>query len=257
MKRILTTLFTLIFALGIHTAKAQNISVSGYVYEKLSDGDTTLAVGNINVINIRDFSGTVTNKTGYFKINIKRGDTLIFSSISHEADTFICRKTDERNKYFISVVLRPEYYELNPIEVYGKDFEGFKHDFVHLEVKDTVFIRLAPQWQFEPMKEGFGITINGPLTALYNAFSKQGRELKKLELLLAADREQAYLDSVYKRPVVLHFLELSESQIDELVSFCNFSKHYVNRSTDYELLISLESCYQEFKRVNGIRSRED
>ncbi len=256
MKRILTTLFSISLFLLATVAHAQKVSVSGYIFEKLSDGDTTLPAGNVNVINLRDYSGTVSSRTGFFKFNIEPGDTLIFSSISHHADTFICPLKNYLTKYYISVVLKPEYYELNPIEVYGKDFEGFKHDFVHLEVKDTVFIRLAPQWQFEPVKEGFGITINGPLTALYNAFSKQGRELKKLELLLAAEREQAYLDSVYKRPVVLHFLELSESQIDELVGFCNFSKQYVNKSTDYELLLALEHCYQEYKKVKGIRKED-
>lgn len=249
MKQIFIYITAILFFAGFE-AKAQKVTVSGYVFEKLSDGDTTLPVSNINIINLRDFSGTVSSRNGYFTISARQTDTLIFSSISHESDTFIC---GDREKYFISVTLRPEYYQLNPIDVYGKDFEGFKHDFVNLEVKDTVFIRLAPQWQFEPVKEGFGITINGPLTALYNAFSKQGRELKKLELLLAAEREQDYIDSVYKRPVVLHFLELSESEIEELVGFCNFSKQYVNRSTDYELLLALENCYQNYKRFKGIR----
>lgn len=249
-----TALLIFCLAIGFQAVQAQSkVSVSGYIYEKLSDGDTTLPVSNINIINLRNFKGTVSGRNGYFSIEIKKGDTLIFSSISHESDTFICRKEELKNKFIIKVVLRPEYYQLNPIDVYGKDFEGFKHDFVHLEVKDTIFIKLDPQWQFEPMKEGFGITINGPLTALWNAFSKQGRELKKLDLLLAADREKAYIDSIYKRPVVLHFLELEESQIDELVGFCNFSKHYVNQSTDYELLLSLENCYQEYKRFKGIK----
>ncbi|MFY0673842.1 MAG: hypothetical protein JXQ87_10570 [Bacteroidia bacterium] len=249
MKQIFI-LFSILLLFTAFDSMAQKVTVSGYVFEKLSDGDSSLPVGNINIINLRDFSGGVSSRSGFFSISARKSDTLIFSSIAHESDTFVC---GDRDKYFISVTLRPEYYELNPIDVYGKDFEGFKHDFVNLEVKDTVFIKLAPQWQFEPVKEGFGITINGPLTALYNAFSKQGRELKKLELLLAAEREQSYIDSVYKRPVVLHFLELSENEIEELVGFCNFSKQYVNRSTDYELLLALENCYQNFKRFKGIR----
>lgn len=238
----------MLFAIGYQAYAQKSVTVSGNVYER--DGrsvDTLYPVANINVINLRGFKGTVTSRTGYFSVDIKAGDTLIFSSISHIRDTFYCQINESRKEIFIDVVLKPRYHELHAIEVYGKDFEGFRHDFVHLEVKDTFAIRLAPQWMFEPVKEGFGITINGPLTALWNAFSKQGKEMRKLAQLIEEERTKAYLDSVYKRPVVLHFLELDEAEIDGLVNFCNFSKQYIAQSTDYELLSALEKCYETYR----------
>ena len=44
------------------------------------------------------------SSNGYFKIDIKKGDTLIFSSISHESDTFICKKKEEKNDNEILVL---------------------------------------------------------------------------------------------------------------------------------------------------------
>ncbi|MBI1185264.1 hypothetical protein GC194_13415 [bacterium] len=246
----LFTLSSILVLLGNSAFAQSKVVLSGYVYEKTSEGDSILPVSNINVINLRNFTGTVSLNNGYFTLEIKKGDTVVFSSIAHTTDTFICSTDEPRSKLFLTVILKPEFHPLNSIDVYGKDFEGFKHDFVHLEVKDTVFIRLAPQWKFEPMKQGFGVTINGPLTALWNAFSKQGKELRKLAMLIEAEEEQNYMDSVYKRPVVLSFLELDESEIEDLVNFCNFSKQYVGRVTDYELLLALEHCYQEYKKFH-------
>jgi hypothetical protein len=221
------------------------VHISGYVYEKASD--TIRPVANINIINLRSFSGTVSSPSGFFDLAIRQGDTVLFTSIAHKTDTFIALPSETRSKLILTVVLKQQYHELLPVDVYGKDFEGFKHDFVFLDVEDTVVIRLAPQWKFQPMKQGFGVTINGPLTALWNVLSKQGRELGKLAVLLAEDEETRYLDSVYKRPVVLHFLELDEKEIEDLVKFCNFSKSYVAKSTDYELLLALERCYGAYK----------
>lgn len=237
-----------IMVLAPELAAQKDIVVSGNVYERDSrSADTLYPVANINVINLKGFYGTVTSRTGYFSLEVEAGDTLIFSSISHIRDTFICNASEVRKEVFLNVVLKPRYHELHAIEVYGKDFEGFRHDFVHLEVRDTFAIRLAPQWTFEPVKEGFGITINGPLTALWNAFSKQGKEMRKLAQLIEEERNRAYMESVYKRPVVLRFLELDEDEIEGLVKFCNFSKQYVAQSTDYELLSALEKCYETYK----------
>ena len=250
VKKSIVILALVLIALAFNNSVSaqKNVVISGNVYER--DGrnaDSLYPIANINVINLRGFKGTITSRTGYFSLEIKSGDTLIFSSISHVRDTFFSKKTEARKEIFLNVVLKPRYHELHAIEVYGKDFEGFRHDFVHLEVKDTFAIRLAPQWMFEPVKEGFGITINGPLTALWNAFSKQGKEMRKLAQLIEEERTKAYLDSVYKRPVVLRFLELDENEIDGLVKFCNFSKQYITQSTDYELLSALEKCYETYR----------
>lgn len=235
----------LIAALPAVSFAQTKVQISGYVYEK--SGDTIRPVANINIINIRNFTGAVSSPSGFFDLAIRQGDTVLFTSIAHKTDTFISLPDETRSKLILTVVLKQQYHELNPVDVYGKDFEGFKHDFVFMDVEDTVVIRLAPQWKFQPMKQGFGVTINGPLTALWNVLSKQGRELGKLAVLLAEDEETRYLDSVYKRPVVLHFLELDEKDIEELVKFCNFSKSYVAKSTDYELLLALERCYEAYK----------
>jgi len=229
---------------------AQNeVVISGYVYQKPKPKvDSIFPVANINVINLRSFTATSTDANGFFTTAARKGDTLIFSSVVHKRDTFIVGLNESRQKLFLSVVLEPQLYELDIVEVYGKDWEGFKHDFVNLEVKDTMIIRLAPQWKFEPVKEGFGITINGPLTALWNAFSKQGKELRKLAAIIAAEQEKTYLDSVYKRPIVLKFLELDENEMEELIHYCNFEKKYIEGATDYELLSALERCYESYRQ---------
>lgn len=240
--------FVVIFGLFAFVTTAQEVTISGYVYQKANpERDSIYPIANITVINLRTFAGTSTDGKGFFTVRINRGDTLLFTSIAHKRDTFICPIEETRQKLFLSVVLQPNLRSLPEVEVYGKDFEGFKHDFVNLDIRDTVIIRLAPQWKFEPVKEGFGITINGPLTALWNAFSKQGRELRKLAQLIEAEQKKAYMDSLYKRPIILKFLELDETEMERLVAYCNFNKRYVEGATDYELLSALEQCYISFK----------
>ena len=231
--------------------KAQStINVSGYVYENRNNTDSVYPVGRINVIRLSDFKGTSTRSNGFFSINMLIGDTLVFTSIAHKMDTFICAADEKREELILNVMLQQEFHSLVGIDVYGKDFEGFKHDFIHLEVKDTVFFKMKPQWKFTEPGTNFGITINGPLTALWSVLSKKGKEQRKLAMLIAEEKEKAYFDSVYKRPVVLHFLEMDEQEIEKLVGFCKFTKHFIANNTDYELLLALEKCYQEYKRMH-------
>lgn len=238
-----------LFGLIAFASSAQQITISGYVYQQAPKGkDTIYPIPNVNVIDLRTFKGTSTDNNGFFTVQVQRGDTLIFASLAHKRDTFICPSEQERDKLFLRVMMQSRIRSLPEVEVYGKDFEGFKHDFVNLSIEDSVILRMAPQWKFEPVKETFGITIDGPLTALWNAFSKEGKELKKLARLIEEERKKAYMDSLYKRPIILKFLELNEREMEQLVAYCNFTTHYVEGATDYELLSALERCYTSFRR---------
>lgn len=248
MTRIGLTL-ALLCTMAVNGFSQGDIKISGVVYQRISDikGDSLVALQNINVINIRTYNGVSSDEEGFFSIPVTAGDTLLFSSVTHFRDTFVVSADEHRKSLFLRVVLLPANYRLKAVEVYGKDFEGFRYDFVHMDVDDSQRVWLAPAWEVVEPRQGFGITINGPITALWNALSKQGRELKKLNTILEKERRQAFIDSVYKRPMVLHFLELDEDEIDDLIDYCALSDAFIARSTEFEFLQALERCYKEFK----------
>ena len=53
---------------------------------------------------------------------------------------------------------------------------------------------------------------------------------------------------------------LSRDELESLLFFCKYSKTYIRTANDYEFLISLLSCYQEYIRIQemeGVLNQEE
>lgn len=233
--------------------ESDKIWVSGRIYEFDYFGKDSLSPAyNVNVIDLNSYTGTTSDRQGFFSIRVDKGDTLIFSSVKLKKDSFFTDPNDPNNEVFIKVVLQPANYHLKGVNVYGKDYAGFKYDFLHME-SDTIIISLATLGipnggSLVGPQESFGVTMYGPFTQLWQKFSKQGKELAKLASILEADRKQNFLDSAYKRKVVLNFLDMDEEEVETFIDYCALDPEFIKKSTDYEFLTALNVCLEAYRR---------
>lgn len=243
--------------LGSIVAKAQDstgVKVSGYVYEVLNEkGDSLQPLMSITVINLRNHEGGITKRNGYFSIKAKPGDSIYFRSIAHVPDTYFIDPFETEKAILLRVKLRRATLSLKEANIYAISYNTFKHEVINMELKDTVKVNIPPMIGYVEPNQSLAIVRFSPFTFFYNNFSKAGKEQKQLAQLLAQDRREEFIDSVYKRKFVLNFLALSEGEMDDFIDYCNFSESYINQVTDYELLMALSEKYEGYIRQKNKR----
>ncbi|MCB0737298.1 MAG: hypothetical protein KDC92_07285 [Bacteroidetes bacterium] len=255
VKSIKSVVLFLIGITAFHAVNAQDtlsepIKVTGYVYEAIGqEPDSLIPLIGISVINLRNHDGTATGRNGYFSMVAYPGDTLFFRSITHVPDTYRIAVGETETRIFLRVKLRRATLSLKEANVYAISYNTFKHEVLNMEPKDTETIQLPKSYlgYVEP-NQSLAIIRFSPFTAIYNNFSKAGREQKKLSKLLAEDKRREFLDSVYRRKIVVNFLALPPEEMDSFIDYCNLSPEFIMKLNDYELLLALSECFEGYER---------
>jgi hypothetical protein len=98
---------------------------------------------------------------------------------------------------------------------------------------------------------GLTYTIPGPITALYDAFSKEGKSRRKFEVLVSQDQRKVvaarrYTAEVVKR--VTHFQ--TDKEIQDFMLFCNLTVDFIVRSNEYDLYKAIHDCLLAYNEEN-------
>ncbi len=236
-------------------------------FSQLFNNDTTIVVfGNIHseknevlpfvhVLIKGSAKGTISDINGYFSINIEKEDTLLFSSLGFKKQELFINDTLNRKKIFVNIQLDTETYQLAVVSIYGltKD-EQLKYEFINMELVDDeyeVALNNFPA-QFNRTPAGkvtntqLSMTIGGPISALYNQFSKEGKSLRKLKKLRDEDTIDAKVIKLYSKQIVSNFTGLEGDALIKFMEFLNLSDELVLSLDEYDLYKLISDKYKEF-----------
>jgi len=146
--------------------------------------------------------------------------------------------------------LAPKVYELKEISIYNVPSpEEFKEAFLELEVPkyyadiDLPEVPVQGPVQFNNETKLPTYIIKGPITALYQKFSKHQRMLAEAQNRL--DKYEAY--NKYLLTLAKSVTGYEKKQdIQEFLHFCNLEVTYINEYNDYDLTQALEFCFVEY-----------
>jgi hypothetical protein len=82
---------------------------------------------------------------------------------------------------------------------------------------------------------------------LYDQLGNRPRQMRELTLLLSSDQYRNQLAESRNRNALFELTGLTESRIEEVLLFCRYNQSSIRSATDFELLVSLIQCYQEFE----------
>ena len=90
---------------------------------------------------------------------------------------------------------------------------------------------------------GLTLSIPGPITALYDAFSKEGKSKRKLELLVNQDEKKVVAARRYNAKVIRQITTFkTDKEIQDFMLFCNLSVDFIVSSTEYYLYKAIHEC---------------
>ena len=130
-----------------------SISISGIVLRL--DGLTPIPSANIYVLH--STNGVRSSETGLFSIDVKRGDTVIFSAVGSKSTMFVVQDTLKASSYSIIQRMPLDTINLDPVEITSwPSIEQFNQAFTQEFGYDMEYVQANknsnPTFTLDPLK---------------------------------------------------------------------------------------------------------
>lgn len=251
MKLSFTVLF---FFLGTILMLGQEINeIEGTI---LNDKDDTV-LENVNIVNLNNVKGAVSNKEGFFTIKASVNDTLYFSYLGFKP--IRVRVTNDWLKFGdIKIKMTELGIALEEVVVRPVQLTGY------VEV-DARIIPVYKDYRYRIQGIGSGYeggsnqpgavskvlgAIFNPADFLYNVFGKRPKQMKKLRQMKDDDAIRNLLQSKYDRETLMAVLQLEKVDVDEILNNCSYSEGFIKTANDLQILDAISECYEEYRILN-------
>ncbi|MEJ6792246.1 MAG: carboxypeptidase-like regulatory domain-containing protein [Lacinutrix sp.] len=227
------------------------------------DSQTNAPIESVNIVNLNQVIGTTTNDNGEFTLKAKVNDTLHLTYIGYKS--IKVRVTNDWLKFGSSKITLTELaLALEEVVVNDLKLTGY----LEIDIKQ-VQINTNYRYSISGLSSGYEAgnnkssskiskvlgSIFNPLDFLYNTFSRKGTELKKLKQMKKDDEIRNLLASRFDRETLMVLLQITKVDLDEIVSQCNYSKDFINKANDLQMLDAISQCYEEYKVLSRDRKK--
>lgn len=226
-------LIALPLALGAHPILAQETVVfQGYVTEEHSSE----RIPSVMIVNARSEDRVASDEMGRFRIEARAMDTLVFSRPGYGYRYMVARQADS-----VRVTMPPRNFLLEEVPVTA-------YKLTSNLPKDVVLNEPArPSGSAIRVPQPKTPTLANPVDFLYDQFGNRPRQLRELAALVNSDQYRVQLAESRNREALFELTGLTEARIEEVLLFCRYNQNAIRTATDYDLLVSLIDCYQEFE----------
>lgn len=247
--RLLSILSFFLILCSANVLHAQDI-VNGKVLNAAND----LPLENVNIVNLNQVKGTITSSEGDFEIQATVNDTLFFSYLGFR--TIQVRVTNDWLKYgSVKVKMTELGIALEEVIVSPITLTGY----LQIDAKNIPIYENS-RYSISGLNSGYeggsyspgaaakalGAIFN-PADALYNLFGNKPQQMRKLRKMKEDDEIRKLLAIKFDRQTLAAVLQINESEIEEILARCNYSKDFMNSANDLQILDAISGCYEEYK----------
>lgn len=220
-------------------AKAQHLLI-GRTISTSQNGDI---VQLASIVNKNTGVKKISNRKGYFSIQVSLLDTMIITAIGYDSVKLIIEtKPLNTDKDSILIWMKPNIIQLREEIIYSSN------------PKRDSLARLAAEYlKSDPLMNNYDRILkrdrggfNSPLTAIYNQFSKEGKDMAKFEEFILYMEKQKQVDKRYNPNVIKKYTSLNSLQIEEFMQFCILNKDFILTATEYDLIKAIKDCEVSF-----------
>jgi hypothetical protein len=213
------------------------------IYGTVLSQDSSRYLPNTHVINKRSYQGTITNGIGEYLIQGKIGDTLVFSNVSYQ---FYYHKISGNEPVNLIVKLKTRNYLLDEVSVNA--YKLTSNDPKPMVVGKPMIPRNEDIYTPHSLKP----TLANPVDLLYYLFSKRPKELEHLRQLYAEDFYREKLKQGNNREVLVTLTGVPREELEAFMFYCKYADTYISTLNDYDFLISLLNCYDQYQRERAV-----
>ncbi|MGZ4075657.1 MAG: carboxypeptidase-like regulatory domain-containing protein [Bacteroidia bacterium] len=223
--------FTVVF-FSFHLNAQTLVTVSGKAYDK---ENKSLPLTKLMVINKRTNNGIFADAEGHFSISILQSDTLIFSAIGFKVKKISLKDSIIKNQYTVEIPLQKLSYDLKEVNVYAeRSLNEIQKDIDKLGVKKSYSVT--------------GVNVlESPITALYERFSKFGKQKQKVAEWENEDLRRDILKDLFRLYVKYDIIDLSDDQFDDFIDYLHLSDDFIQKASQFELVMAIKGRYESYK----------
>lgn len=149
--------------------------------------DGVQPVPHASILNINTKKGVVANEQGTFLMEISAADSLLVRAVGYKTKLFTMADGFARS-HRMDFVLQEDTLMLGEVEVIGlPSLQQLKH--MKLTLPDNVRKNAFPPAP-EPQRRLPSPDVGGPIGALYNVLSKEGKEIRMYQELQQKEKEE-------------------------------------------------------------------
>ena len=247
--RKFVVLLFIAFSSAFHVhSQTEKIFIKGFVI----GADTNNTIPLANILNKNSGDRYISNRYGAFGITVEVKDTLIFSVIGYQTLELAVSKYAKADiEVPIKVRLRPTTYRLK-----GVNINANKNHQDSMARKAAIRLKTDPLLNdYSHIQSWISGSTGSPLTSLFAASNKKLQEYEKLQHLIELYREQQAVDERYTNDLIKRSTGIDDKQILEYKRFCNLPNYFILNSNDYDLILAIRNCYDEYLTSKGSQRR--
>ena len=219
------------------TAGAQSIEHlwSGWVL----DQSDVKPMSDVHVFNKRTNIVTITAPNGSFRIMGTKGDSIRISCIGYATyNTVVADSTDKP-----VILLRPVAYDLGGVVIRPDTLRvAGVAEAIRLAQQEGGYPLQRPSW-------GFGPVIGGPVTLLYNAFSKTAKQERAYMAKVMGTDDNIVIGSKFNGDIVSDLTGLRGTELVNFMAWCGFSRKYLLTANDGQVEKSILDKWFQYKKL--------
>jgi hypothetical protein len=208
-----------------------------------------------HIINLTRRFGVVSDRSGRFIMPVKQGDSLMITHISHMVRFVMIDQEHLEAQGPYEIIMLPRVFELREVVVrpLPRTRLEFKQEFITIDLPpppDSVKLGMPHinTMVYTGPEHGFGIVMKGPFQTFYDLFSREARQIKKLQRELSAIELQEEIEKRYNHDLVFRLTGIQEEeQREELMQYCQIPVDFILNATEYDLCIAILRCYESFR----------
>lgn len=228
-----------------------------YLKAKLINAENGEAIPFASIFLKWEHVGIISNEDGYFDVQSPKNDSLLISSIGFE--TLHIPVKDLRTDSSLNIIrLVPKVYMLGEVKItqyptYGEMVEAVTNPiYTHSEknlLRAYSYLEEAGL-SFMPRKKNLRPGISGgPITGLYNLFSRTEKYRKKYQKLKEDESKDLRFSKKVSNEMISRITGLTDSiTIVKFLKYCNFSASYLNSTSEYDLFKRIKQNYEAYKQ---------
>ncbi|QKZ14616.1 hypothetical protein [Spirosoma sp. KUDC1026] len=233
----------LLFLLAGLGAGSSRVWAQGkYVVGTVIDQTTKKGVDRVTVINQRTRQRARTNATGRFFVTVQPGDSLVLTSQLYRRAGI--RYAGEENPTLIANALPPMPYrvvDLNEVTVTAKRYEEVKREIQQILDEPVASQKVTGDQAFDRLADGAGVTL------LYEMFAKRPKSDRKAYYIMQQDRRHALALERF-RLLVDQATDIKGEEIDRFLDFCDFDDDFLLKSSDYDLINTIQQLRARYRK---------
>lgn len=247
MRRAAYLFWCFFMTLFINEIQGQSHFFSGRVVTP----DSISGIGYAHIINRTKHLGTVANPGGFFSITANTGDEIFVSALGFFEKSFRVDSGHLSKGY--TITLTEQIYPLDEVRVFRfNDYASFRREFLReVPVEDTLFRNIPPPldgYSVNRPEWGAGITLNSPVTSLYNLLSREGRAFRQYLNILNGTDDNLVIAQKFNGVIVRSLTGLEGEDLIRFISYCNFGKQYLLYASQQEIQRAILRHYDLFRK---------